>query len=92
MRKPGPLSADARHARAGDFSCFIFRSKRLATGAEALPTLFRASGENSNFVYVNANKEQLPNGIAFGGNLESTFFGLWLRADMESGRSDAPCS
>ncbi len=35
---------------------------------------------------------QLPNGLAFGGNLEARFFGLWLRDDFESGRSDGPCA
>ena len=33
----------------------------------------------------------LAAGLAFGGNLEARFFGLWLRDDLETGRSDAPC-
>ena len=54
--------------------------------------MHRASGENSNFVMLNAGMEQLPNGLAFGGNIDSRFFGLWLRDDLETGRSCAPCS
>jgi len=72
----------------GDFSCFVFC---LDTGSD-IPTIFRASGDNHNFVYMNAKREELPNGLAFGGQLDSRFFGLWLRADLESGRSDAPCA
>ena len=36
--------------------------------------------------------EQLPNGVAFGGQLDARFFGLWLHDDLETGRSCAPCS
>lgn len=54
--------------------------------------VFRASGENDHLVYCNSGMDQLPNGIAFGGRIDERFFGLWLRQDLESGRSDAPCS
>lgn len=37
-------------------------------------------------------QDELPNGLAFGGNIEARFFGLWLRDDLESGRSEASCS
>jgi len=58
----------------GSFSSFLFR-----VGADDSTTrVFKASGDNSNFVYSNAHREMLPNGIAFGGNLDSKFFGLWL--------------
>mmetsp|Transcript_19411 Transcript_19411/g.58586 ORF Transcript_19411/g.58586 Transcript_19411/m.58586 type:complete len:345 (+) Transcript_19411:150-1184(+) len=58
----------------GDFSSFLFRIGASSDSSR----VFRASGDNSNFVYCNAHKEMLPNGIAFGGNLDSRFFGLWL--------------
>ena len=45
-----------------------------------------------NFVYLNQGMEQLPNGLAFGGQLDARFFGLWLHDDLETGRSCAPCS
>ena len=35
---------------------------------------------------------QLPNGLAFGGRIDERYFGLWLRSDLETGRSDTPCS
>ena len=55
-------------------------------------TVHRASGASANLVYLNAGAEQLPNGLAFGGNLDARYFGLWLRDDLESGRSDGPCA
>ena len=44
------------------------------------------------FVHLNQGMEQLPNGLAFGGQLDARFFGLWLHDDLETGRSCAPCS
>ena len=34
--------------------------------------------------------EALPNGLAFGGQLDSRFFGLWIHDGLESGTSAAP--
>ena len=34
---------------------------------------------------------ELPNGLAFGGQLDDRFFGLWIH-DPESGRSVAGCA
>lgn len=68
----------------GDFSSFLFTltggggGGGGGGGVGAGVRVHRASGDNSNFVYCNAHKEMLPNGIAFGGNLDSRFFGLWL--------------
>ena len=79
------------------------------------PAIHRASGENSNFVYLNQvspnaspdpdpepdhrpepcpnqGMEQLPNGLAFGGQLDDRFFGLWIHDNLESGRSVAGCA
>ena len=56
------------------------------------PAIHRASGDNANLVYLNIKMEQICNGLAFGGNLEASFFGLWVRDDLESGRSDGPCA
>ena len=39
----------------------------------SLPT---STGANANFVYMNAHREMLPNGIAFGGDLDSRHFGV----------------
>ena len=43
--------------------------------------------------------DELPNGCAFGGSghldklaAGGVYFGLWLRDDLETGRSDAPCA
>lgn len=71
----------------GDYGSFLFK---LGTA----PAVFRSSGKNSNFVYLNAGMDLLPNGLAFGanGSLDDHFFGLWLRDDLETGRSDAPCA
>jgi hypothetical protein len=62
----------------GNFSSFLFSVASNGSGGEAGVQLRRASGDNANFVYCNAHKEMLPTGIAFGGHLESKFFGLWL--------------
>ena len=56
------------------------------------PEVFRSSGENAHYVYFNHGMEELPNGLAFGGQIEPRFFALWLRDDLERGRSCAPCS
>ena len=69
----------------GDHSTFVFARRP----GETL-NIYSASGENSNFVYMNHCKEQLPNGLAFGGQLD--FFGLWLEDSMDSARSYGPCS
>jgi hypothetical protein len=70
----------------GDYASFLFS---LGPGA---PAAYHASGENANLVYLNSGMDILPNGLAFGGNLEARFFGLWLRDDLESGRSVGACS
>ncbi len=72
----------------GDHSCFIFSQRP----GESVPTIYRASGENENFVYMNRGMEQIPNGIAFGGQLDSKFFGLCIEDSFDMARSDAPCS
>ena len=70
----------------GDYACFVYSLRPRAAAVH------RASGENAHFVMLNAGMEQLPNGLAFGGDIDSRFFGLWLRDDLETGRSCAPCS
>lgn len=70
---------------AGSYGSFLFS---LSPGA---PAVHRASGDSPNLVYLNAGMDVLPNGLAFGGNLEALFFGLWLRDDLETGRSNGPC-
>jgi len=69
----------------GGFGCFLFR-------LSPEPQVFPASGDNGNYVYFNYGMEQLPNGIAFGGQIDAQYFGLWLKDDLETGRSCAPCS
>ena len=70
----------------GGYGSFLFR---LSDDGAAI---YRANGTSPNLVYFNAGMEVLPNGLAFGGNIDACFFGLWLRDDLESGRSDGPCS
>lgn len=72
----------------GGYGSFVFR---LSPGA---PAIHKASGANASLVYLNVGMDVLPNGLAFGANgrLDDRFFGLWLKDDLESGRSDAPCA
>ena len=79
-----PLSASSQFG--GSYGSFLFS---LAPGA---PTVHPASGDSPNLVYFNVGMESLPNGLAFGGNLDARYFGLWLRDDLETGRSDGPCA
>lgn len=83
-----PLSVSPKFG--GSYSSFLF-----ALGSERWPrqsTLYRASGDSGSLVYLNHGMEQLCNGLAFGGSLEASYFGLWLRDDFEGGRSDGPCA
>ena len=74
----------------GGYASFLF----ALSGTPAAPAVWRSSGSNANFVYLNHGMEQLPNGLAFGANggLDDRFFGLWLKDDLEVGRSDGPCA
>lgn len=49
------------------------------------PTLrvFHSTGINENFIYFNYDTRTLPNGLAFGGQMD--YFGLWISADFENG-------
>lgn len=55
------------------------------------PRVHLPSGYNQNFLYLNEGRAQLPNGCAFGGQIENGFFGLWLHEDFETGHSSGPC-
>ncbi len=78
-----PLTVSSQFS--GSYGSFLF-------SLAPTPAVHRASGDSPNLVYLNAGMEVLPNGLAFGGNLEARFFGLWLRDDLESGRSCGPCA
>ena len=67
----------------GGYGSFVFS---LSPGA---PAVYRASGENASFVYLNSGMDELPNGLAFGGHLESRSFALWLHADLDVAESSA---
>lgn len=69
----------------GGYGSFLFT-------LDAPAAIHKASGDNANLAYLNVGMDQLPNGLAFGGNLEARFFGLWLYDDLEGGRSDGPCA
>jgi len=71
----------------GGSNSFLFR----ADGAGGV-LLHRATGANANFVYMNAHREMLPNGITFGGDLDSRHFGLWLEDSLDTGRAEETCS
>lgn len=79
----------------GSYGSFLF-TLGSGDGRGGVNAVYRASGDrgpsSSNLVYLNIGMEQLPNGLAFGGNLEARFFGLWLRDDLETGRSCGPCA
>ncbi|KAF9191751.1 hypothetical protein BGZ51_006807 [Haplosporangium sp. Z 767] len=49
--------------------------------------VYRPSGVNSNFQYLDSGTKTLPNGMGFGGQLR--YFGLWLASDFHSGQSAA---
>jgi hypothetical protein len=68
---------------AGSYSCFLFN---------VAPTLqvHTASGDNNSFMYINEGKEEVPNGVAFGG--KHFHFGLWLHAGLDTGESSGLCS
>lgn len=81
-----PLTVDSHFH--GSYSSFLF-----TLGANGAPSaVHRASGDSPNLVYLNVGMHELPNGLAFGGNLEARYFGLWLRDDLETGRSCGPCA
>ena len=81
-----PLSVSSQFH--GSYSSFLF-----TLGANGAPSVVhRASGDSPNLVYLNSGMHELPNGLAFGGNLEARYFGLWLRDDLETGRSCGPCA
>ncbi|KAK3814156.1 MAG: TLD-domain-containing protein [Benniella sp.] len=49
--------------------------------------IYRPSGVNNNFQYLDFGTKTLPNGIGFGGQLR--YFGLWLASDFQTGQSAA---
>jgi len=52
--------------------------------------VYKASGYNDHFMYLNLGMEMLPNGVGMGGQHE--FFGLWIPKDFESGSTNGTCS
>ncbi|XP_005102865.1 MTOR-associated protein MEAK7 [Aplysia californica] len=64
----------------GDSSCFLFK---------ACPdySIYRPTGYNENFMYLNHRVQTLPNGLGMGGQLE--YFGLWIDQEFDIGHSKA---
>jgi hypothetical protein len=69
----------------GGYACFLF--SRSADGATHV---HGASGDNANFMYFNQHCDELPNGVAFGG--QKGYFGLWLHDGLDTGESTGACS
>lgn len=67
----------------GSAKCFIFQ---LAPGLN----IYRASGYNDHFMYLNGGVETLPNGVGMGG--QHNFFGWCLTSDFDHGHSNGPCA
>jgi len=67
----------------GGYSCFLFTAKPELS-------ILGASGDNCNFMYLNEQMEQLPNGCAFGGT--HAYHGLWLHEGFDTGESSGICS
>ncbi|PVD20393.1 hypothetical protein C0Q70_18547 [Pomacea canaliculata] len=49
--------------------------------------IFRPTGLNKNFMYLNINTQTLPNGLGMGGQLN--YFGLWIDQSFDKGCSKA---
>ncbi|EPZ35383.1 TLD-domain-containing protein [Rozella allomycis CSF55] len=79
----------------GGFTCDIWKMNPNFYGSgdgflfQLHPELkvFKPTGINNNFMYLNYNKQSLPNGIGFGGQFH--YFGLWIESSFESGHSKA---
>lgn len=64
----------------GDDHCFLFRTHPNFG-------IYAATGYNSNFMYLNANMQTLPNGLGMGGQFD--YFGLWIDHTFNTGHSRA---
>ncbi|RUS70044.1 hypothetical protein EGW08_022193 [Elysia chlorotica] len=64
----------------GDYACFLFQLG---------PTfnIYKTTGYNKNFMYLNAQQQTLPNGLGMGGQFE--YFGLWIDQSFDRGHSKA---
>lgn len=64
----------------GDSSCMLFSLSPVLE-------LYRATGYNDNYMYLNQGQETLPNGLGMGGQFD--YFGLWLDYEYGKGHSKA---
>lgn len=64
----------------GSHQCFLF-TLRPQYG------IYRPTGLNQNYMYLDVGQETLPNGIGMGGQF--SYFGLWLDAEFGRGHSRA---
>ncbi|XP_027788877.2 MTOR-associated protein MEAK7 isoform X2 [Marmota flaviventris] len=64
----------------GDERCFLFSvSPSMA--------VYRHTGYNDHFMYLNCGQQTIPNGLGLGG--QHDYFGLWVDADFGKGHSKA---
>ncbi|XP_077888881.1 MTOR-associated protein MEAK7 isoform X2 [Ictidomys tridecemlineatus] len=64
----------------GDERCFLFSvSPSMA--------VYRPTGYNDHFMYLNCGQQTIPNGLGMGG--QHHYFGLWVDADFGKGHSKA---
>ena len=75
----------------GDNQSFVYTVQGTGRGAQPA-AVHRAKGADDHLVYLNKDMHELPNGLAFGGQLDDRFFGLWIHDNLESGRSVAGCA
>ena len=64
----------------GDSRCFVFTTYPAFC-------VYKPTGLNSNYAYLNHSTMNFPNGVGFGGQTE--YFGLFLDSSFEKGESNA---
>ncbi|GFO16302.1 tld domain-containing protein 1 [Plakobranchus ocellatus] len=64
----------------GDHACFLFQ-------VGSIFNMYKPTGYNSNYMYLNTQQQTLPNGLGMGGQFE--YFGLWIDQSFDHGHSKA---
>ncbi|GFR66003.1 TLD domain-containing protein 1 [Elysia marginata] len=64
----------------GDHSCFLFEVGENFN-------VYKPTGYNQNFMYLNTQQQTLPNGLGMGGQFD--YFGLWIDQSFDRGHSKA---
>ncbi|CAG0917233.1 unnamed protein product [Notodromas monacha] len=78
-----PLSWTVSPNWQGNNTAFVFTLKpRLR--------IYRTTGYNDHFMYLNMNQETMPNGLGMGG--QHDYFGFWLDSDFGKGFAAQTCT